>query len=359
MPRVLPVRACLLIEGKHEEPMALILQELLGRLAAGEDLSREQMAWAVEQIMAGRCTEGEIGLLLMGLRLKGETAAEVAGAAQAMRRFMVPLPVKRQGVLDTCGTGGDGSGTFNISTATALVVAACGVPVVKHGNRSVSSRSGSADVLEALGVRIDTPVEQTAQCLEELGICFCFAPLFHPAMKHVAPVRRKLGVPTIFNLLGPLCNPAGVQYQLLGVGRPELRVLLAQAAAELGGKRVVVVHGQGGLDEVSLSGTTWATVATPHGTQELCWTAKDFGLRPVSVEELQTQGPQQSAQRIEQVLRGEDRTGARDVVLANAAAALWCAGACATVEEGVHRAAEAVDRGAAWELLQRWIQATR
>ncbi len=339
--------------------MALILQELLGRLAAGEDLSREQMAWAVEQIMAGRCTEGEIGLLLTGLRLKGETAAEVAGAAEAMRRFMVPLPVKRQGLLDTCGTGGDGSGTFNISTATALVVAACGVPVVKHGNRSVSSRSGSADVLEALGVRIDTPVERTARCLEELGICFCFAPLFHPAMKHVAPVRRKLGVPTIFNLLGPLCNPAEVEYQLLGVGRAELRELLAQAARELGTQRAVVVHGEGGLDEVSLCGVTWVTVAAKQGTQEQRWTPEDFGLKPVSLQELQAPGPEQSARRIEQVLRGEDRTGARDVVLANAAAALWCAGACTTVEEGVRRAAEAVDQGAAWDLLQRWIQATR
>ncbi len=339
--------------------MALVLQELLGRLAAGENLTRAEMAWAMEQIMAGRCTEGEIGLLLMGLRLKGETAAEVAGAAEAMRRFMVPLPVQPDGLIDTCGTGGDGSGTFNISTAAALVVAASGVPVVKHGNRSVSSRSGSADVLEILGVRIDTPVEQTARCLEELGICFCFAPLFHPAMKHVAPVRRKLGVPTIFNLLGPLCNPAQVQFQLLGVGRPELRPLLAQAAAELGPRRVAVVHGEGGLDEVGLCGTTWATVATDRQTHELCWTPEDFGLDRVTLEELQAEGPEHSAGRIEQVLRGEDRSGARSVVLANAAAALWCAGACATVAEGVQRAAEALDQGAAWELLQRWIQATR
>ncbi len=339
--------------------MALILQELLGRLAAGEDLSRQEMAWAVEQVMAGRCSEGEIGLLLMGLRLKGETPQEVAGAAQAMRQFMVRLPTRRQGLLDTCGTGGDGSDTFNISTAAALVVAACGVPVVKHGNRSVSSRSGSADVLEALGVRIDIPVEQTARCLEELGICFCFAPLFHPAMKHVAPVRKKLGVPTIFNLLGPLCNPAQVEYQLLGVGRPELRGLMAQAATELGSKRVAVVHGQGGLDEVSLSGPTEVTLAEPQGSRELRWTAEDFGLEPVQVEQLRVAGPQQSAQRIAEVLRGEERSAARAVVLANAAAALWCAGACQSVDQGVRRASEALDQGAAWELLQRWIQLTR
>ena len=189
--------------------------------------------------------------MLTSLRAKGETVAEVAGAAAALRQHMTPIRTRRSGVLDTCGTGGDGSGTFNISTAAALVTAAAGVPVAKHGNRAITSRTGSADVLAALGVNIEVEVAHVEQCLDELGICFCFAPLLHQSMKQVGPVRKQLGVPTLFNLLGPLSNPARAQFHLLGVGRAELRPLLAEALALLGVERALVVHGEDGLDEVT------------------------------------------------------------------------------------------------------------
>src|SRR5262245_43141872 len=233
-----------------------MLAPTLGRLAAGENLSLDEMSAAIDAVMEGRCAAEQIGLLLTGLRLKGETVEEVAGAALAMRRHMTPIRSSREGIVDTCGTGGDRSATFNISTAAALVTAAAGVPVAKHGNRRVTSRTGSADVLQQLGVNIEASVGVVEKCLDELGICFCFAPLLHPAMKQVAEVRRQLGVPTIFNLLGPLTNPASAPFQVIGVGRPELRALLAEALDMLGTRRAIVVRGDDGLDEVTLAGPT-------------------------------------------------------------------------------------------------------
>ena len=214
----------------------------------------EQMAAAMGQIMDGACDAEQIARLLAALHRKGETVAEVAGAAAAMRQRMTPIRSARRDLIDTCGTGGDGSKTFNISTAAALVTAAAGVPVAKHGNRGITSRSGSADVLAALGVNIEADVACVEACLDELGICFCFAPLLHAAMKHVAPIRKQLGTPTIFNILGPLVNPASAPFQLLGVGRAELQPLLAEALLRLGVGRVLVVHGSDGLDEVTLGG---------------------------------------------------------------------------------------------------------
>ena len=231
------------------------INHLLGRLAAGEDLSREEMADAIGQVMTGAWSEEQIGLLLTTLAAKGETVAEVAGAASAMRANMTSIRSRHEKLLDTCGTGGGGSTTFNISTSAALVIAAVGVPLAKHGNRSVTSKSGSADVLAELGVNIQADVPQVERCLDELGLCFCFAPLMHPAMKHVGAVRKKLGIRTIFNLLGPLANPAGAAYQLLGVGLPELRPLIASALGMLGTSRALVVSGGDGLGEVSLAGT--------------------------------------------------------------------------------------------------------
>jgi len=230
------------------EESETLIEETLGLVAAGEDLTMDQASAAIEAVMSGRCSEGEIATLLTGLRHKGETVEEVAGAAAAMRKFMTPLRTTRDDVIDTCGTGGDGSGTFNISTAAALVAAAAGAPVAKHGNRAITSKTGSADVLRELGVNIQCDVATAERCLEELGICFCFAPLMHGAMKQVAPVRKKLGVPTIFNLLGPLTNPAGAPYQLLGVGRPEIRNLLAAALVLLGSRRAHVVCGEDGVE---------------------------------------------------------------------------------------------------------------
>ena len=223
---------------------------------AGGDLSMEQMAATMGHIMDGACADQQIARLLAALHRKGETVAEVAGAALAMRRHMTPIRSSRPDLIDTCGTGGDGSKTFNISTAAAIVSAAAGVPVAKHGNRGMTSRSGSADVLVALGVNVEADVARVEECLDKLGICFCFAPLLHTAMKHVATVRKELGTPTIFNILGPLVNPASAPFQLLGVGRAELQPLLADALLLLGIRRALVVHGADGLDEVTLGGAT-------------------------------------------------------------------------------------------------------
>jgi anthranilate phosphoribosyltransferase len=253
-------------------------------------------------------------------------------------------------VLDTCGTGGDGSGTFNISTAVALVVAAAGVPVVKHGNRSISSRSGSADVLAALGVPVEAGPVWAQRSLDAHGIAFCFAPHFHPALAKVGPLRRKLGVRTIFNLLGPLLNPAGAEHQLLGVGRPDLLDPMAGALCQLGTRDSLLVCGLDGLDEVSLSGPTMVRRVRDGRVESLEWTPHDFGLESVAASDLKADGPPASADTIRRVLAGEDGP-ARRVVLANAAAALLVAGRVSTLPAGVAEAARAIDSGAAGRVL--------
>ena len=324
---------------------------------AGQPFSMEEMAALIGLMMEGHLAEPEMARLLTALHRKGETCAELAGAALAMRRHMTPIRHRHSVLVDVVGTGGDASGTFNISTAAALVVAAAGTPTAKHGNRRATSRSGSADVLAALGVNIEADLACVEACLEELGVCFCFAPLCHRAMHHVAPVRRQLPHPTIFNLLGPLANPAGAGHQLIGVGRPELRPLLAEAVALLGTRRTLVVHGAEGLDEVSLSGPTWVSEITAEGIREYCWTPADFGLPIVHREELQVEGPAESARVIRQILAGQ-HGGPRDIVLANAAAALWCVGAAASLVEGVQQAALTIDTGKAQTLLEQLVQRT-
>jgi len=314
----------------------------------------EQAAEAIGLIMDGRCEEEEIARLLVALHRKGETVAEVAGAAMAMRRNMTPIRTSRAVLIDTCGTGGDASGTFNISTAAALVTAAAGVAVAKHGNRAITSRSGSADVLAALGVNVNADVARVEECLEQLGICFCFAPLLHQAMKHVAPVRKRLGTPTIFNILGPLANPARAPFQLLGVGRAELRPLLSEALALLGSQRTLVVHGADGLDEVTLCGATHVTEAASGGLRQFEWTPADFGLSAASLASLQVPGPAESAAVIRGIIEGQ-RGPTRDVVVLNAAAALWTVDADADPAQCARRAAEAIDTGAARELLGRLV----
>jgi anthranilate phosphoribosyltransferase len=310
------------------------------------------MSAFMRSLMAGRCGEAEAAALLIALRMKGETADELAAAAGVLRDHMVRLQTGRDGVLDTSGTGGDGSGTFNISTATALVVAGAGVPVVKHGNRAVSSRSGSADVLGELGVAIEGDAAWPQRCLDTAGMAFCFAPHFHPALKHVAALRRRLGVRTLFNCLGPLANPAGATYQIIGVGRPELLDPLAGALAQLGTRRALVVWGKDGLDEVTLSGPTLVRevrsgTVTPHE-----WTPRDFGLEPCSLADLRADDARVSAATVWALLAGEDGP-ARRVVLANAAAALLAAERVSTLAEGVARAAESLDSGRARRGLEQ------
>ncbi len=334
-----------------------MIEAALKLVEAGRDLSMDEMAETIGRIMEGRCGEDEIGRLLGALHRKGETVAEVAGAAAAMRRQMTPIRTSRSDVIDVVGTGGDGSGTFNISTAAALVTAAAGAPVAKHGNRGFTSRSGSADVLAALGVNIEADVPLVEACLDELGICFCFAPLLHKAMKHVAPARKKLPHPTIFNILGPLANPAGTPFQLLGVGRAELRPLMAEALAMLGTRRTLVVHGADGLDEVTLGETTHVTEATGGKIRQFDWTPADFGLQPAGRETMLVEGPEQSAAVIREIFDGQ--TGPpREIVVANAAAALWTVGRDDALRGCAEKAAEAIDSGAARELLNRLAQRT-
>ncbi|MBO0700997.1 MAG: anthranilate phosphoribosyltransferase, partial [Zavarzinella sp.] len=297
---------------------------------------------AVEDLTAGTFDEVEAAALLMALRAKGEAASEIAAAVHVLRGPMIRLRVEARPVLDTCGTGGDGSGTFNISTATALVVAGTGVTVVKHGNRSVSSRSGSADVLAALGVPVELGPLWSQGCLDRCGFAFCFAPHFHPALAKVAGLRRKLGVRTIFNLVGPLLNPAGAEHQLLGVGRPDLLDPMAGAIARLGTRQAFLVCGGDGLDEVTLAAPTHVRRVRDGVIEALEWTPAEFGLEPVESGALAADGPTASAAIVRQILGGADGP-ARRVVLANSAAALLAAERVGALQEGVAVAAAAID----------------
>jgi anthranilate phosphoribosyltransferase len=328
--------------------------EILATVIEGRELSGDQMRAVLREMMAGHSSEAEMAALLIALRMKGETAGEIAAAVTVLREHMVRFESGGDRVLDTCGTGGDGSGTFNISTAAALVAAGAGVPVVKHGNRAISSRSGSADVLAVLGVTIEGDAAWARRCLDRAGLAFCFAPHFHPALRHVGPVRRRLGVRTLFNSLGPLANPAGAAYQLLGVGRPELLDRLAGALAQLGTRRALVVCGRDGLDEVSLSAPTLVREVRGHDVTAWEWTPADFGLEPCLLDDLQAEGPEESAIRIRNLLAGQPGPAAR-IVLANAAAALLAAERVATVADGVALAAESVTSGRARQVLERLV----
>jgi anthranilate phosphoribosyltransferase len=330
---------------------------LLADLLARRDLSADQVGQMMQALMTGQCGEAEAAAFLIALRMKGESATELAAAAMTLREHMRRWDPGRPGVLDTCGTGGDGSGTFNISTATAIVVAACGVPVVKHGNRAVSGRCGSADVLAELGLNIEGDAECARRCLDRAGLAFCFAPLFHPALKHVAPVRRRLGVPTLLNCLGPLANPAGADYQLLGVGRPELLDLIAGALAQLNTRRALVVCSKDGLDEVSLSAPTQVREVADGRVAAWQWEPADFDLEPCAVTELHAADAAASASMIRQILNGAEGAPTR-VVLANTAAALIAAERVSSPRAGVARAREALGSGRARAVLEEIVLAT-
>jgi anthranilate phosphoribosyltransferase len=333
----------------------------LATLLEGKDLDPTRVCEMMHGFLGGGCGEVEMAALLVALRIKGETPAELAAAAAVMREYMTPLEVDpglcEQGVLDTCGTGGDGTCTFNISTATAIVAAAAGVPVVKHGNRAMSSSSGSADVLAELGVALELTPAQSAECLREVGVTFCLAPLYHPAMRHVGPVRRRLGIRTMFNCLGPLANPARADHQLIGVGRRDLLDRMANALAQLQMRRAILVHGDDGLDEVTLSGPTLVRQIEDGVVSSHVWTPDDFGLPFCPVEKLRVEGPAQSAAVIRSVLAGEEGP-ATHVVQANAAAALLASGRVSSLRDGVKMADEVIRSGKGQELLQGWISVT-
>ena len=329
-----------------------MIDQTISRVQNGEDLPAEEMTRVMNAIMQGEVSNVQISSLLLALAGKGESVGEIAGAAQSLRQHMKKIASTRQPLVDTCGTGGGGAGTFNISTAAAIVAAATGVAIAKHGNRKVTSKTGSADALAELGVNIEASTQTIERCLEELGVCFCFAPLMHPSMKHVAQVRRDLGVRTIFNLLGPLCNPAGAGYQVLGVGAPEIREKMAAALAQLGATRAVVLCGEDGLGEVTMSGRTLVSEITDGEITETTWEPEDFGLQQSPREHLLAGSPPESAAIIRDVLAGA--AGApRDITIANAAAAIFVAGRAATLQSAASEAASAIDSGAASGLLKK------
>ncbi|MGN6547471.1 MAG: anthranilate phosphoribosyltransferase [Aureliella sp.] len=335
--------------------MSTAITESIGLLSRHQSLPRELIESVIDGMLHGRGTVDEMVQFLVLLQQKGETVDELVGAASAMRRSMIRIRSDHPIVLDTCGTGGDGSQTFNISTAAAIVIAAAGVPVAKHGNRKVTSSTGSADVLAELGINLDAPVEVVERCLSELGLCFCFAPRFHPAMKHVAEARRQISGPTIFNRLGPLCNPASANRQILGVGSAELQVKLAAALEQLGTDRSLVVRGEDGVDEVSLEAPTEVLevgrLVTAHERMHtFTWEPKDFGLQAHPRSALFADSPAASAACIRQALSGQCNP-CRDAVLINAAAALYLSGRSSNPQECLSQAAQAIDTGQATRLI--------
>jgi len=316
---------------------------LIDKLTRREDLTTEEAAAAMGEVMAGRVPEAQIAGFLMGLAMKGERPTEIVGLARAMRAHAVQIPRHAEGVFDTCGTGGDRSGTFNVSSSVALVVAACGIRVAKHGNRSVSSLCGSADVFEALGVNVAASPATVARCLDEAGIGFLFAPTFHPSMRHAAPARRALGVRTAFNLLGPLTNPAGPRRQLVGVPRPEFTELLARSLQRLGSERAWVVHGADGVDEISTTGYTKISECRDGSVNTFYLHPADVGIPKASAAALRGGDAGENARIITRVLEGE-RGPARDIVLLNAGAALFIAGQATSIGTGIQQASQAIDR---------------
>jgi anthranilate phosphoribosyltransferase len=327
---------------------------LIDKLTRHEDLTSEEAAAAMAEVMEGRAAAAQVAGLLVGLAMKGERPTEIVGLARAMRAHAVQISRRYDRVFDTCGTGGDRSGTFNISSCAALVIAACGVRVAKHGNRSVSSLSGSADVFEALGVRVTASPAVVERCLAEAGVGFFFAPTFHPSMRHVAQTRRDLGVRTAFNLLGPLTNPAGATRQLVGVPRPELTELMARSLMLLGSERAWVVHGADGIDEISTAGYTKVSECRGGAVNTFYLHPGDVGLPKASPAALKGGDAHENARIIERILAGE-RGAPRDVVLLNAGAALLIAGESASVDEGLVRASRAIDRGDARRTLDTLI----
>ncbi len=328
-----------------------MIVEAIDKLVRGESLTDGEAAGSMEEIMEGTATPAQMGALLIALRMKGETVEEIAGLAQVMRRRATPVLVNDLKVVDTCGTGGDRSGTFNISTAAALVACAAGVPIAKHGNRAMSSRCGSADVLEALGVQINLDAEEVERCVRHVGIGFMFAPLFHPAMKYAAPVRRELGTRTVFNILGPLTNPAGARSQVLGVADPALAPKMAGVLERLGAHHALVVHGCGGLDELSITGPSVIyQVRAGRPTERIDLSPQDVGLQLAPMQAIMGGTAEENAAIIRDVLSGEAGPR-RDVVLLNAAAALYAAEAVPSLQEGIYVAATAIDSGAALDKL--------
>ncbi|MSP13347.1 MAG: anthranilate phosphoribosyltransferase [Chloroflexi bacterium] len=332
----------------------MTIKEAIVRLVDGEDLNTAEAEAVMDEIMEGMATPAQIGSFLTALRLKGETIEEITGCARAMRRKVVRVSPQRTDLVDTCGTGGDRSGTFNISTTAAFVVAAAGPGVAKHGNRSVSSRSGSADLLEALGVNLNLEPAAIATCIDEVGIGFLFAPRLHPAMRHAIGPRREMGIRTVFNLLGPLTNPAFAPCQVMGVYQENLVVPLAGVLQELGNRGAMVVHGAHGMDELSTTGVNYVAAYLNGKIEQYLLDPQELGLERTTLEQLAGGTPEENA-RITRTILGGEQGARREVVLLNAAAALIAAGVAADFPEGLERSAQALDSGKSLQVLDRFV----
>jgi anthranilate phosphoribosyltransferase len=335
-----------------------VIQQAIQDLLDGHDLGRDGSREVMGEIMRGEATPAQIGGFLVAFRAKGETADEIAGCAEAMREHVLPVVTGRDDLVDTAGTGGDGACTLNISTAAAIVAAAAGAAVAKHGNRAVSSASGSADVLEALGFQLELPPDRIARSIDELGFGFMFAPLHHPAMRHAAPVRREVATRTVFNVLGPLTNPAGARCQIVGVYAPELVRTLAEVLVRLGARRAFVVHGAYGVDELSPAGPNLVCEVVDGDVSERTIDPVELGVERCNPEELRGGDPQENAEAIRAVFRGADG-GRRNAILLNAAGAIAAGGLAADLREGLELARMAVDSGAAAERLDQLARFSR
>jgi len=332
-----------------------VIKEAIESLVSGRSLTFEQAAGVMEEIMGGEATPAQFAALVTALRIKGETVDEIAGLASIMRARAIPVMVTPP-VVDTCGTGGDNSASFNISTAVAFVTAGAGLKVAKHGNRAMSSHCGSADVLEALGVKIDLGAEAVAECLERISIGFMFAPIFHPAMKYAATPRRQIGIRTVFNILGPLTNPAQAESQVIGIPSQELGSKIASVLHRLGTKHSLVVHGIDGMDEISISGKSLIWEVNQYGTSSPYQVSpRDFGFKEASLAEIKGGTPEENAEMLRRILGGE-RSPRRDVVVMNAAAALVAGNRASDLRKGAGIAEEVIDSGQALEKLDRLVR---
>lgn len=336
-----------------------ILPSAIAKILTPAGLTGQEMTGVMQAVMDGKASDAQIGAFLMGLRARGETVDEIAAAARVMREKSTKVQTDTKGLVDTCGTGGSGLATFNISTTAALVAAAAGARVAKHGNRFASGKSGSADLLEAAGVRLDLRPEETALCIEKTGAGFLFAPNHHGAMKHVAAPRRELGVRTLFNLLGPLTNPAGAERQLLGVFAAEWVRPMAEVLQQLGSRHALVVHGMDGMDEISITGPTRAAELKDRQITEYTLNPEDFGTKKGQLAELLIQSPQESLQKVRQLLTNPAEDAASGIVSLNAGAAIYVAGICGSLQQGVQLAREALANGSAAAKLAELAEFTQ
>ena len=334
-----------------------MIDTAIKKILERKNLSMDEAQQAMNDIMSGSATQAQIGGFLTALRMKGETVEEITGFAKTMRNKAERITPKSEPLLDTCGTGGDSSGTFNISTAAAFVVSAAGIAVAKHGNRSVSSKSGSADVLEALGVKIDIAPDKVRQCIDDIGIGFMFAQRFHGAMKYAAPVRRELGVRTVFNMLGPLTNPAGAGHQLLGVYDKDLTQPVAEVLKGLGTKSAMVVHGEDGLDEITLCGKTYVSELKDGVIKNYTISPEDLGLKTAPACDIKGADSKQNARIIRSILEGE-KGAAHDITILNAGAAIYICGGADSIKEGIDKAAALIEDGSAKRKLEQMISYT-